>query len=36
MFDYNIGIVEEQISRIQNDESPFRQRYDRYSQKRFV
>ena len=28
------GIVEEQISRIQNDESPFRQRYDRYSQKR--
>lgn len=34
IFDYNIGIVEEQIFRIQNDESPFRQRYDRYSQKR--
>ena len=34
IFNYNIGIVEEQISRIQNDESPFRQRYDRYSQKR--
>ena len=34
IFDYNIVIVEEQISRIQNDESPFRQRYDKYSQKR--
>lgn len=34
IFDYNIGIVEEQISRIQNDESPFRQYTYRYSQKR--
>lgn len=34
IFDYNIGEVEEQISRIQNDKTSFGQSYDKYNQKR--